>query len=312
MNFSSEKLIQEIKRLQKEKKAIILAHFYQLPEIQDIADFIGDSLALTQFAENTSAGIILFAGVNFMAETAKILNPEKKVLIPDPEAGCSLADSCPPKEFQLFREKYPDHIVVSYINCSAEIKALSDIICTSSNAVSIVESFPKNQKIIFAPDRNLGNYVNGITGRKMVLWDGSCEIHDTISTESVINLKIKYPDAKLIAHPECKAVILEMADFIGSTTSLLKFTQTDSSRKYIVATETGILHAMKKASPEKEFLIVPINKTCACNDCPFMKMNTLEKIHLALRDEKPEIILSNELMHKARRPIQKMLETSNS
>jgi len=311
MNFSSEKLIQEIKRLQKEKKAIILAHFYQLPEIQDIADFIGDSLALTQFAENTSAGIILFAGVNFMAETAKILNPEKKVLIPDPEAGCSLADSCPPKEFQLFREKYPDHIVVSYINCSAEIKALSDIICTSSNAVSIVESFPKNQKIIFAPDRNLGNYVNGITGRKMVLWDGSCEIHDTISTESVINLKIKYPDAKLIAHPECKAVILEMADFIGSTTSLLKFTQTDSSRKYIVATETGILHAMKKASPEKEFLIVPINKTCACNDCPFMKMNTLEKIHLALRDEKPEIILSNELMHKARRPIQKMLETSN-
>lgn len=311
MNFSSEKLIQEIKRLQKGKKAIILAHFYQLPEIQDIADFIGDSLALTQFAENTSAEIILFAGVNFMAETAKILNPEKKVLIPDPEAGCSLADSCPPKEFKLFREKFPDHVVVSYINCSAEIKALSDIICTSSNAVRIVESFPKNQKIIFAPDRNLGNYVNGITGRKMVLWDGSCEIHDTISAESVINLKIKHPDAKLIAHPECKAVILEMADFIGSTTSLLKFTQTDSSRKYIVATETGILHAMKKASPEKEFLIVPINETCSCNDCPFMKMNTLEKIHLALRDENPEIILSNELMHKARRPIQKMLETSN-
>lgn len=311
MNFSKEKLIHEIKRIQQKKDAIILAHFYQIPEIQDIADFVGDSLALTQSVRKTDAEIILFAGVNFMAETAKILNPNKKVLIPDMEAGCSLADSCPPTEFILFKKHYPDHIVVSYINCSAEIKALSDIICTSSNAVKIVESFPKDQKIIFAPDRNLGNYVNTITGRKMVLWDGSCEIHDTISTKAIIHLKRAHPDAKLIAHPECKAIILEMADFIGSTTSLLHYSQTDSSKKYIVATETGIIHAMKKASPEKEFLIVPIDEQCACNDCPFMKKNTLEKIYMALRDERPEINLSEELIEKAGKPIRKMLEISN-
>ncbi|MFC2102346.1 quinolinate synthase NadA [Bacteroidota bacterium] len=311
MYFSKEKLIDEIKELQRTKNAVILAHFYQVPEIQDIADFIGDSLALAQNAYQTNADIILFAGVHFMAETAKILNPSKKVIIPDLEAGCSLADSCPPLEFKRFKEKYPDHIVISYINCSAQVKALSDIICTSSNAVKIVESFPENQKIIFAPDKNLGNYVNNITGRNMVLWNGSCEVHDIISSEAVINLKLAHPDAKLIAHPECKAVILEMADFIGSTTSLLKFSQTDSSKKFIVATETGILHAMKNASPDKEFLIVPTDETCSCNDCPFMKKNTLEKIYLALRDEKPEIVLDRDLIEKAGKPILKMLELSN-
>ncbi|MBE0646380.1 MAG: quinolinate synthase NadA [Bacteroidales bacterium] len=300
----------EINGLRRKKHAVILAHFYQVPEIQDIADFIGDSLALAQNAYQTNADIILFAGVHFMAETAKILNPSKKVIIPDLEAGCSLADSCPPREFKAFKERYPDHIVISYINCSAEIKALSDIICTSSNAVKIVESIPTNQKIIFAPDKNLGNYVNHMTGRNMVLWNGSCEVHDIISTEAVINLKNEHPDAKLIAHPECKAIILEMADFIGSTTSLLNFSQTDSSKKFIVATETGILHAMKKASPDKEFLIVPTDETCSCNDCPFMKKNTLEKIYLALKDEKPEILLDENLIEKAKKPILRMLELS--
>ncbi len=311
MYFSKEKLIEEIKRLQQEKNAIILAHFYQVHDIQDIADFIGDSLALAQKAYQTNADIILFAGVHFMAETAKILNPTKKVIIPDLEAGCSLADSCPPVEFRAFKDQYPDHVVVSYINCSAQIKALSDVICTSSNAVKIVESFPENQKIIFAPDKNLGNYVNQITGRNMVLWNGSCEVHDIISTEIIIDLKRDHPDAKLIAHPECKAIILEMADYIGSTTNLLNFSQSDPSLKYIVATETGILHAMKKASPEKEFLIVPKDEACSCNDCPYMKKNTLEKIYLALRDEKPEIILDKELIDQAVKPILKMLELSN-
>jgi len=253
----------------------------------------------------------LFAGVHFMAETAKILNPTKKVIIPDLEAGCSLADSCPPVEFKAFKDKYPDHVVVSYINCSAQIKALSDVICTSSNAVKIVESFPVNQKIIFAPDRNLGNYINQITGRKMVVWNGSCEVHDIISAEAIINLKKDHPDAKLIAHPECKAIILEMADYIGSTTNLLNFSQIDPSMKFIVATETGILHAMKKASPGKEFLIVPADETCSCNDCPYMKKNTLEKIYLALRDEKPELELDKELIDQACKPILKMLELSN-
>lgn len=310
MTFSKEKLIDEIKILQQKKNAVILGHFYQIPEIQDIADFIGDSLALAQNAYKTDADIILFAGVHFMAETAKILNPSKKVIIPDLEAGCSLADSCPPDEFKAFKERFPDHIVVSYINCSAKIKAMSDVICTSSNAVKIVESFPEQQNIIFAPDKNLGNYVNNITGRKMVLWNGSCEVHDIISTEAVIELKRHHPDAKLIAHPECKAIILEMADYIGSTTSLLHYSQKDSAKKYIVATETGILHAMKKASPEKEFLIVPTDETCSCNDCPFMKKNTLEKIYIALKKEQPEILLDEELMEKARKPIMRMLELS--
>ncbi|MFH1295958.1 MAG: quinolinate synthase NadA [Bacteroidota bacterium] len=310
MYFSKEKLISEIKTLQHKKNAVILAHFYQVPEIQDIADFIGDSLALAQMAYKTDAEIILFAGVHFMAETAKILNPSKKVIIPDMEAGCSLADSCPPAEFKEFKELYPDHVVVSYINCSSTIKALSDIICTSSNAVKIIESFPKDQKIIFAPDKNLGNYVNNITGREMVLWNGSCEVHDIISVEAVLNLKKQHPDAKLIAHPECKAIILEMADYVGSTTSLLNYSKKDISKKFIVATETGILHAMKKASPEKEFLVVATDEKCSCNDCPYMKKNTLEKIYMALKQEQPEINMERELIEKASKPILKMLELS--
>ena len=306
----TKEYIDEIKRLRKEKNAIILAHFYQIPEIQDIADYIGDSLGLSQEAYNTDSDIIVFAGVHFMAETAKILNPGKKVLLPDLEAGCSLADSCPPKDFEKFKERYPDHIVISYINCSAEIKALSDIICTSSNAIKIVESLPKEQKIIFAPDRNLGNYVNLKTGRNMVLWEGSCEVHDIIKTEAVINLKVDHPEAKLIAHPECKAVILQMADFIGSTTALLNYTQEDQAQEFIVATETGILHQMQKSSPNKKFYIVPTDKTCSCNDCPYMKLNTLPKLLNCLKNESPEIQLSEKLMNEARKPILRMLELS--
>jgi quinolinate synthase len=245
-----------------------------------------------------------------MAETAKILNPGKKVLLPDLEAGCSLADSCPTKDFKKFKEKYPDHIVISYINCSAEVKALSDIICTSSNAVKIVESLPKEQKIIFAPDRNLGNYVNLKTRRNMVLWEGSCEVHDVIKTEAIINLKVDHPDAKLIAHPECKAVILQMADFIGSTTALLNYTQKDPAKAFIVATETGILHQMQKSSPDKKFYIVPTDETCSCNDCPYMKLNTLPKLLNCLKNESPEIQLSEKLMDEARKPILRMLELS--
>lgn len=302
--------INKINKLRKEKNAIILAHYYQIPEIQDIADFIGDSLGLSQEAYHTNADIIVFAGVHFMAETAKILNPDKKVLLPDVEAGCSLADSCPPKDFKKFKEKYPNHIVISYINCSAEVKALSDIICTSSNAVKIVESLTKEQKIIFAPDRNLGNYVNMKTGRNMVLWEGSCEVHDIIKTEAVINLKVDHPDAKLIAHPECKAVILQMADFIGSTTALLNYTQKDPAKEFIVATETGILHQMQKSSPNKKFYIVPTDETCSCNDCPYMKLNTLPKLLNCLKNESPEIQLSEKLMDEARKPILRMLELS--
>jgi quinolinate synthase len=306
----NRKVIEEINRLRKEKNAIVLAHFYQVPEIQDLADFVGDSLGLSQEAFKTDADIIVFAGVHFMAETAKILNPAKKVLLPDLEAGCSLADSCPAGEFSKFKEKHPGHIVISYINCSAEVKALSDIICTSSNAVKIVESLPKDAKIIFAPDKNLGSYVNMITGRNMVLWEGSCEVHDIIKTEAVIQLKADHPDAKLIAHPECKAVILQMADFIGSTTALLNFTQRDPAKEFIVATETGILHQMKKSSPDKKFYVVPTDKTCSCNDCPYMKLNTLPKLLNCLKNESPEILLSTELMNKARKPILRMLELS--
>jgi quinolinate synthase len=308
--ITSQKLLEEISALRKEKNAIILAHYYQVPEIQDLADFVGDSLQLSQEALKTNADIIVFAGVHFMAETAKILNPGKKVLLPDMNAGCSLADSCQPEEFKEFIGQHPDHIVISYVNCSAEIKALSDVICTSSNAVKIVESFGKDQKIIFAPDRNLGNYINSLTGRNMVVWQGVCEVHDVIQTEAIIKLKAENPDAKLIAHPECKAVILELADYIGSTSGLLEFTRNDSSTKFIVATETGILHQMKKYSPEKEFLIVPTDKACSCNDCPYMKMNTLPKLLHCLKYEEPEIILSRELIEKAKVPIMKMLELS--
>jgi len=307
---SNRNIIEEFNQLCKEKNAILLAHYYQVPEIQDLADFVGDSLGLSQEALRTNAEIIVFAGVHFMAETAKILNPSKKLLLPDKEAGCSLADSCSPTEFRIFRKKYPDHLVISYINCSAEIKALSDIICTSSNAVKIVESLPKDQKIIFAPDRNLGGYVNSITGRNMILWNGSCEVHDIIKSEAIIQLKLDHPSAKLIAHPECKAVILQMADFIGSTTALLNYTVTDVSKEYIVATETGILHQMQKSSPGKKFHIVPTDETCSCNDCPYMKLNTLPKLLNCLKNEKPEIILSAKLIEKAKIPIIRMLELS--
>ena len=302
--------VQEILNLKKDKNAIILAHFYQIPEIQDIADFVGDSLGLAQKVAKTKADMIVFAGVHFMGETAKILNPDKLVVLPDLEAGCSLADSCPPKDFEKFKKKYPDHLVVSYINCSAGIKALSDVICTSSNAVKIVESFPINQKIIFAPDKNLGAYVNKITGRNMVLWDGTCEVHDVLETEAVIKLKANNMDAKLIAHPECKAPILELADFVGSTTALLNYTIKNDSKKFIVATETGILHQMKKDSPDKEFIIVPTDETCSCNDCPYMKMNTMLKLYLCMKNEKPEITIDKELIEKSIRPIERMLEIS--
>jgi quinolinate synthase len=304
------KMVKEILRLRMKKNAIILAHYYQVPEIQDLADFVGDSLQLSQQALTTKADIIVFAGVHFMAETAKILNPEKKVLLPDLNAGCSLADTCPPNEFRQFIERYPGHIVISYVNCSAEIKAMSDVICTSSNAVKIVESFGKDQKIIFAPDRNLGNYINSLTGRNMVIWQGVCEVHDVIQMETIINLKATHPEAKLIAHPECKAVILELADFIGSTSALLEYTKKDTSKTFIVATETGILHQMKKYSPDKEFLIVPTDETCSCNDCPYMKMNTIPKLLNCLKFEKPEILLSGELIEKAKAPILKMFELS--
>lgn len=301
---------QEILKLKKEKNAVILAHYYQVSEIQDIADYVGDSLGLSQQASQADADLIVFAGVHFMAETAKILSPETKVVLPDLEAGCSLADSCPPDDFSRFKQKYPDHIVISYINCSAAIKTLSDVICTSGNAKEIVESFPKDQKIIFAPDKNLGGYINRITGRNMVLWDGTCEVHDVLNTEAIINLKVENPDAKLIAHPECKAQVLEIADYIGSTTAMLNFTGSDDSQKYIVATETGILHQMRKNSPNKEFIIVPTDETCSCNDCPYMKLNTMEKLYRCMLNEKPEIILDEETIRLARDPINKMLDIS--
>jgi len=301
---------QEFLKLKKEKNAILLAHYYQVDEIQEIADYVGDSLGLSQQAAQSDADIIVFAGVHFMAETAKILSPETKVLIPDMNAGCSLADNCPIDRFEDFIKQYPDHIVISYINCSAAVKTVSDVICTSGNAVQIVESFPREQKIIFAPDKNLGGYINRLTGRDMVLWDGTCEVHDILQTEAIINLKIQHPDAKLIAHPECKAPILEIADFVGSTTALLNFTIKDDSKKYIVATETGILYKMRQASPEKEFIIVPSDETCSCNDCPYMKLNTMQKLYLCLKNERPEIVMSPEVIEKARLPIERMMEIS--
>lgn len=300
----------EFVKLKKEKDAVLLAHFYQIPEIQDIADYIGDSLGLAQKAEKLKNRIIIFSGVHFMAETAKILNPESKVVLPDENAGCSLADACPPEDFKKFREQYPDHIVISYVNCTADIKTLSDVICTSSNAVKIVESFPKEQKIIFAPDKNLGAYVNKVTGRNMVLWDGTCEVHDVLETEAIVKMKVNNPDAKLIAHPECKSAVLEMADFIGSTTAMLNFTEKDNAKKYIVATETGITHQMQKKSPDKEFMIVPTDETCNCNDCPYMKMNTMQKLYLCIKNEKPEIFLSQETINLAKKPIIRMLDIS--
>jgi len=310
IQLKMETLAKKIENIKVEKNAVVLAHYYQVPEIQDIADYVGDSLGLSQQAAKTKADMIVFAGVHFMAETAKILSPEKKVVLPDMNAGCSLADGCPPSQFADFIKSYPDHLVISYINCSAAIKTMSDVIVTSGNAVQIVESFPKDQKIIFAPDRNLGGYINRITGRNMVLWDGSCEVHDILTTEAVVNLKMKYPDARLIAHPECKAQLLELADYIGSTTALLKYTRTDSAKKYIVATESGILHKMQLDSPEKQFYVVPSDETCSCNDCPYMKLNTLEKLYLSMKNERPEIVLDPITIEKARIPIEKMLRLS--
>lgn len=303
-------LFAAIERLKKEKRAIILAHYYQEPDIQDVADYIGDSLGLAQKAEKTEADIIVFAGVHFMAETAKILNPAKKVLIPDLKAGCSLSDSAPPALFKLFKDKHPDHLVISYINCSAGIKALSDIICTSSNAQKIVESVPADQPIIFAPDKNLGAYINKQTGRNMLLWNGACMVHEIFSREKIVKLKIRHPKAKVIAHPECEEPVLALADYIGSTTGLLKFTSSDPAREFIVVTETGILHQMQKKNPDKTFIPAPPDNSCACNDCPHMKLNTLEKLYTCLEYEMPQIIMDEDLRLAAKKPIDRMLEIS--
>jgi quinolinate synthase len=303
-------LFSEIERLKKEKNAILLAHYYQEPDIQDVADYIGDSLGLAQEAEKTDAEIIVFAGVHFMAETAKILNPHKKVLLPDLKAGCSLADSAPADLFKKFKEEYPDHLVISYINCSAEIKALSDIICTSSNAQKIIESLPVDQKIIFAPDKNLGAYLNKKTGKNMVLWNGACMVHEIFSLEKIARLKMRHQNAKLIAHPECEEPILRIADYIGSTTGLLKYTQIDDSKEYIVATETGILHQMQISSPDKIFIPAPPDNNCACNDCPHMKLNTLEKLYLCMKYELPEIKMDVQILIEAKKPIERMLQIS--
>lgn len=303
-------LVAEIQKLKKEKNAIILAHYYQESEIQDVADYIGDSLGLSQKAESTDADMIVFAGVHFMAETAKMLNPNKKVVLPDLKAGCSLADSCPAPIFAKFKEKYPDHVVVSYINCTAELKTLTDICCTSSNAEVVIDSIPKDKGIIFAPDKNLGAYLIKKTGRDMVLWDGACMVHEIFSNEKITKLKVRYPDAKFIAHPECEEHILAMADFIGSTSQMLKFTQQDEACTFIVGTEAGIIHQMEIASPDKTFIPAPPENNCACNECPFMKLNTLEKLYLSMKYELPEILLEDWVIEKGRKCIDTMLEIS--
>ena len=303
-------LFAAINGLKKELNAVILAHYYQESEIQDIADYIGDSLGLSQQAANTEAEVIVFAGVHFMAETAKILNPNKLVLLPDLDAGCSLADSCPPEEFKKFKAQHPDHIVISYINCTAEIKAMSDIICTSSNAVKIVNQIPSDQPIIFAPDRNLGRYVAEQTGRDLVLWQGSCIVHETFSEQKIIDLKVANPDAEVLAHPECEPQVLRHAQYIGSTTALLNYCQTSKYNQFIVATEPGIIHQMKKAAPQKEFIPAPAMNNCACNECPHMRLNTLEKLYLAMKNKTPEIMMSEDIRAAALKPINKMLEMS--
>lgn len=303
-------LEEEIIELKKKLNAVILAHYYQESEIQDLADHIGDSLELSRRAAETKADVIVFAGVHFMAETAKILNPSKKVLLPDLNAGCSLAEGCPAPLFKEFREAHPDHLVISYINCSAAVKALSDIICTSSNAVKIVEQLPKEQKIIFAPDKNLGRYIIKKTGRDMLLWEGSCIVHETFSDKKIIELKTENPAALLIAHPECEEPVLNRADFIGSTSALLKFTKENPANEFIVATEEGIIYQMQKASPSKKFIPAPPEANCSCNECPYMKLNTMEKLYLCMKEGKPEIILDEEIRQKALKPIQKMLEMS--
>lgn len=304
-------IFEEIEKLKRKKNAVILAHYYQEPDIQDISDFIGDSLALSQKAANTDADIILFAGVEFMAETAKILSPNKKVILPDLKAGCSLADSCPPDEFAKFKAERPDHIVISYVNCSAEIKALTDIVCTSTNAVQIIESIPSNQPIIFGPDRNLGAYVKKKTGRdNIAIWDGACMVHEIFALDKILKIKKENPDAKLISHPECEEELLNESDYIGSTAGLLKFVGASEASTFIVATESGIIHQMQKNNPSKTFIPAPPNNTCACNDCPYMKLNTVEKLYNCLKYELPEIIIDTELSDRARKPIEKMLEIS--
>jgi len=308
---SSIDLVAEIARLKKEKNAVILAHYYQTGDIQDIADFVGDSLALSQQAAKTDADIIVFAGVHFMAETAKILSPSKKVLIPDLNAGCSLADSCKAEDFAEFLKNYPDHTVISYVNTTADVKALTDIVCTSSNAVQIVQSFPADAKIVFGPDRNLGSYIKNLTGRDMVIWDGACHVHEEFSLERILELKKEHPNAKILAHPECKKPILLVADHVGSTAELLKFSITDDAQEYIVATETGIIHQMHKSNPDKVFIPAPpLDSTCGCNNCNFMKLITLKKLYNTLLYEMPEVVVDEEVSRKAVRSIKAMLDIS--
>ena len=303
-------LFAEIEKLKREKNAVVIAHYYQEPDIQDVADFIGDSLQLSRQAAKTEAQMIVFAGVHFMAETAKILSPQKKVVIPDLKAGCSLSDGCPPALFSKFKEQHPDHVVISYINCSAEIKALSDIICTSSNARAIIESLPKDQKIIFAPDKNLGSYISKVTGREMLLWNGACMVHEIFSLQKIQRLKARYPAAKVIAHPECESPVLAEADFIGSTAALLRYSKEQPFNEFIVATETGILHQMEKASPTKSFIPAPPDNACACNECPHMKRNTLEKLYLCMRYEQPEITVPEPIRLRAKLALDRMMEIS--
>ncbi|MGK7873779.1 MAG: quinolinate synthase NadA [Xenococcaceae cyanobacterium] len=310
VDFFPNDLFDAIDELKRELNAVILAHYYQDPDIQDIADYIGDSLGLSQKAAATDADVIVFAGVHFMAETAKILNPNKLVLLPDLNAGCSLADSCPPKEFAAFKAAHPGHLVVSYINCTAEIKAMSDIICTSSNAVKIVNQIPEDQPIIFAPDRNLGRYVMEQTGRDLVLWQGSCIVHETFSEKKIVQLQMEHPEAEVIAHPECEPPVLRHASYIGSTTALLKYCQQSSIQAFIVATEPGIIHQMQKEAPQKCFIPAPAMNNCACNECPHMRLNTLEKLYLAMKHKTPEITMPEEIRVAALRPIQRMLALS--
>lgn len=305
------KLVKEINRLRKEKNAVILSHFYVEGDLQDIADYVGDSLGLAQEAAKTDADMIVFVGVHFMAETAKILNPNKKVILPDLKAGCSLAESAPAEAFAEFKAKYPDHKVITYVNATAALKTMSDIVCTSANAKKIIDSFPEDEKLIFGPDKNLGNYLNGVTGRNMVLWDGACMVHEQYSVEKIIELMDKYPDAEFIAHPECEKPVLLLAKHIGSTTSLLNYTKSSPAKKFIVATESGILHQMKKASPDKLFIPAPsVDSTCGCNDCTYMKLNSLQKLYVCMKYEQPEVTLPADVIEKARIPIERMLEIS--
>ena len=305
------KLVEEINRLKKEKNAVILSHFYVEGELQDIADYVGDSLGLAKAAENTAAELIVFVGVHFMAETAKIINPSKKVILPDLKASCSLAESAPADKFAEFKAKYPDHKVVTYINATAALKTMSDIVCTSANAKQIVESFPKDQKLIFGPDKNLGNYINSVTGREMVLWDGACIVHEQYSVEKIADLIDEHADAEFIAHPECEKPVLLLAKHIGSTTALLNYVQKSDAKKFIVATESGILHQMKKACSDKIFIPAPsIDSTCGCNDCEYMKLNSLQKLYICMKHEQPEVLLPEEVIKKAQIPIQRMLDVS--